>query len=549
MWRRAGGDCWTMSFLKTLAENPSIVKICHNAKFEYKVLRNHDINLVNFHDTKLAAYLLGEHSTGLKELARQYLSVAPVTFKELPGGRDISELVPASVASYACADADNTLRLWHILERRLYEEELYGVYERVELPLVPVLADMERIGVQISAEAGQHLRDDLIVQLDSCRQGLSGLLGGDINPNSHEQLGQRLKDLGAPIRRLTPSKGLPGTDADKDLLPIRDWNPTLIDAILEYKHYQKLMGYVNNLLELRDAHDVIHTSYNQAGTWEESGGVTRSAPATGRISSSQPGLQHIPHPDTEFGRRLRNVFVARPGRVLLAADVEQEEPRIIAETAHDDVLMRAFAEGQDIYRPATVALYPHTGGSLSDNAWKATHNHERFNGKTFFLAWYYGAGADTLRRIDRSIDPRRCQNALRALAATHPSRDVYLAHTREIAYRDGAVVTLFGRKRWVPKVYAASRFQREEGYREAANHRIQGTAADILKMAMRRIWDGLRGMETKLLLTIHDEVVLETIPEEVDRVKELVVKSFRGFLKTVDLPVSFKVGTQWGEMQ
>lgn len=524
-----------------------LTKVCHNAKFEYKVLSKAGIELTNFHDTKLAAYLLGEYSTSLKDLTRQHLGTEPITYAQLTKGRGMETLDPHDILPYAAADADNTLALWKLLEPRLRSEGLWDVYEKIELPLVPVLAEMEQQGVRIDTGKAAGLLSQLHDLHTLSKDYVASALAIE-NPVSHEQLSKALEGLGCPIRARTPGKHLLVTDDDA-LKAVRQWNTPLIDAILDMRKYQKLGGYVSGFINLTDDSGYLHTSFNQAGSWEEYGRTDRSAPATGRLSSSGPNLQNIPHHgDVRWAMAIRSLIQPRPGHLFLSADLEQEEPRIIALVAGDEELRRAFAERRDIYRRATEAVYPHTRCELDDREWKVKYEEERYKGKTIFLAWYYGAGAPRIRDIEPAVSNARAQAIIRRLRAAHPARERYVAEIAEQVKREGFVRTWFGRKRWLPTAMSHNRKDVGAAVREACNMPIQGTAADVLKIAMRRIRDGLRGLDSRLVLTVHDEVGLDVLPSEVDKVREVVYNSFQGLLP-IELPIEFKVGASLGEVR
>ena len=532
--------------LKGIVEDQAVSKVCHNGKFEYKVLSKQGMVLANFHDTKLAAYLLGEYSTTLKDLTRQHLGTEPITYDQLTQGRGMETINPYDILPYAAADADNTLALWKLFERRLRSEGLWDVYEKIEIPLVPVLAEMEMLGVRVDREAAMRLLEALKETHETNKALLVLLLGID-NPMSHDKLARALEVAGAPLLYRTPSKNLLVTSASV-LKGARSWNSTIIDSILEMRKFQKLASYVDGFLKLSDDAGHLHASFNQAGAWEERGEDGKSAPATGRLSSSGPNLQNIPHhSDPVLGKKLRSLILPREGHLFLACDLEQEEPRIIALVAQDGTLQEAFANKRDIYRKATEAIYPHTRSELDDKSWKAEYGEERYKGKTIFLAWYYGAGANRIRDIEPTVSDAGAQAIIKRLRTAHPARERYVAKIAREVKGDGFVKTWFGMKRWLPTAMSHNKGDVEAAVREACNMPIQGTAADVLKMAMRRVRDGLMDTDSKLCMTIHDEVVVDVLPEEVDKVREVVYSSFQGLLP-IELPIEFKVGASLGEV-
>lgn len=435
---------------------------------------------------------------------------------------------------------------------------LWDVYTDIERPLVPVLARMEAAGVLLDQDHARATLDDLAYQkkyadFQACTYLGVIPIGGAFKLSSHEQLGRRLEELGAPIKARTPAKHVMKTDEDT-LREVRWWNPPLIDAILSFRKYQKFSGYVAGYLALVGQDGRIHSSFNQAGHYEEAGGSAASAPITGRLSSSGPNLTNVPHhSDEEWGARIRSCFVPRPGWCWVSVDVEQEEPRIIALIANDTVLKEAFDGGTDIYRAPTVALYPDTDQPGMDDAdWKVAFSHQRYVGKTFFLAWYYGAGERRLASLDPSLSSARARTALRQLSRTHPARQDYIDFVRKDIELVKYVTTLFGRRRtnhkWVK--WGGRTTISEEGLRECANHIVQGTAGDILKMAMRRVQDALdeEGMEAQMVSVVHDEINLQVPPEEVDRVGSIVYNSFQ-VVDGLHLPVEVKTGTSWGSVK
>ena len=236
--------------------------------------------------------------------------------------------------------------------------------------------------------------------------------------------------------------------------------------------------------------------------------------------------------------------------MLLSADLGQEEPRIVAVIANDETLLGGFATDRDIYRPATEALYPYTASDEEDKPWKRKwEDWERFIGKTFFLAWYYGAGASRLKQMDKNLKPKDVQRGLAMLAEAHPARQAFLDDTMRQLQDMGFVTSLHGRKRWISKVWSPKKKEREEALREAANMRVQATAADILKIALPRIHAALQPMQTRLVSTVHDEVVIDTPPEEAPVVAEIVSTAFRDLLPGVPLILETYVGQNWADRE
>lgn len=560
--------------LAGILSSPLWTKIIHNAKFELKVLAKQGIDIHGWEDTATAAYLLGEPRIGLKVLSRQLLGVQPETIKDVwPEGvanqpKDVAFERYKREPQYAAADADNCARIWPILAKRLADENLLGVYNDIEKPLTPVLARMEGRGMGVDVircgVVSAALNAPRLTAHDNAMMMIDDVVGTDFNLGSPDQLAQILEDMGAPLKKRTEGKNRYIVDANA-LRSIRDWWPEFIDPLLDFRKYTKLVGYVKQwpLLE-RDGR--LHTSFNQAGHPEEDGTDPLSAPSTGRLSSSGPNLANIPHHrarvgEVDWGQEIRTCLVAAPGNVLMSIDLSQEEPRIVAIAANDTTLLKAFALGQDIYRPATESLYSRVVGEFDDNHFKTTFDYERFVGKTFFLAWYYGAGAHRLTSLDKEITPALAKNALGTLALAHPARDAYLDYIRQELYDKAVIESLFGRKRWLYQAWARRYIrpgdrwpkgeQWESAVRIGANDRIQATAADILKMSMVEIDNELarRGMVARLVSTVYDEVVLELPLHEVDSAYSIVREIFRTKLPGLDLEVEARVGETWGYME
>lgn len=559
-----------------ILSSPLWTKICHNFKFEYKVLRKQGIEINGWEDTAVAAWLLGEPRVGLKVLARQHLGVQPVGIKELwPEGianqpREVAYQRYKENFEYGAADPDNTARLWPLLSKRLDDEGLRDVYEKIEKPLVKVLARMEGRGMGVDvarckevAAALEAPREDatVAVLVAAHDQGIV-----PFNLNAPDEVAQVLTKLGAPLKKRTPVTGRYVVDAEA-LRSIRDWWPEFIDPLLDYRKYTKLVSYTTGFIALAGADGRLHTSFNQASHTEEDGSDPLSAPSTGRLSSSGPNLANIPHHrarvgEVDWGVEIRSCLVAAPGKLLMSIDLAQEEPRIIAVMANDETLLEGFREGRDIYRPATCALYGQpVAPDLSDKEWAAAFDYQRFVGKTFFLAWYYGAGAGRLLSLDKDLTKAVAMEEMAMLSAAHPAREDYLDYIRRELYDRAVVESMHGRKRWIRKAWTKRNIRKgdkwprgedwESAVREGANMRIQATAADFLKMAMFQIDDAFerRSMEARLVSTVYDEVVLELPEVEVGTAYEIVKEVFRPMLPGLELEVEAKVGTDWGHLE
>jgi len=333
--------------LQDVLENPAITKVCHNAAFEYMKLGQMGIELTNFQDTKLAAQVLGYPSTHLKTLTRQLLGEDPITYEQATTMGPLSEQPPEDVKDYAAGDADHTLRVWEHERRQLEGHNLWHVYHDIELPLVPVVSEMERYGVLVDEYAAFKVHSHCVDQRGKSAAALLKLINVD-NPASPEQLARALEKMGAPLEERTPSKGYFVTDDDA-LNQIKNWNPELKEGILEYRRWGKLGSYANNFIVLRGEDGRLHPTIHQAGGFEEGGGGDNLGPSTGRLAYGGPNLQNVPHRgDPEMVKAIRDCLVASPGMTLLAADVSQEEPRCLAFFSKDEQMLADFRSGRSI---------------------------------------------------------------------------------------------------------------------------------------------------------------------------------------------------------
>ena len=471
-------------------------------------------------------------------------------------GRKTEEVEAEEWVDYATADADHALRLWGVLEQEMQAYDLEKVYYDIELPLIPIIAKAEARGVLVDEEQCHRVIAKLEVARGGAREVALSLLGTgpEFNLDSPRQLEGRLLELGAPLKKRTKSGENYSTDKDVlEDLEKTPWEPETVAAINKYRKFGKLMSYPQGFLALRSYDGRLHPSLNQSGHFEETG-REGSAPSTGRLSSSGPNMTNVPHHHAQidgydWAPEIRDCIIAPEGHVLMPADLAQEEPRIIASIARDETLLTGFANGRDIYRPATEALYPRSRDGQDDKPWKAAWGlWERFIGKTFVLAYYYGAEDDRLKDLDHDLDKETIAQAMKDMAEAHPARPVYLAQTMAELEEHGYVESLYGRKRWFPAAFSHSRIWREEALRGGANMKVQGTAADILKLALARIDAALEGMKSGLLFTVHDEVVLEVWEPELEEVKTTLNGAFYGLLPDVELILEANIGKSWGTL-
>jgi DNA polymerase-1 len=527
--------------LKPLLQDPDIPKYAHNANYDLTVLAEQGLDVAPVTcDTMIAEWLInpGSRNLGLKNLAWNRLGVEMTPIEDLigSGSKQITmDLVSAKKAApYACADVDMTLRLANLLQPELREKALWDLYTGVEMPLVPVIVDMQRAGVKLDVEFLADMGEELGQRLGELEEEIEGHVGHPLNINSTQQLSVALFDelgLAQPWMRRGKS-GHYSTAADV-LEKLREKHP-VIDLILEHRQLSKLKGtYVDALPALVNPRTGrVHTSYNQTGS------------VTGRFSSSNPNLQNIPI-RTDIGREIRRAFVAEQGWLLLAADYSQVELRVLAHISGDPAMLAAFARGEDIHASTAAAIY---GVPLE----KVTRDQRRVAKMTNFAISYGVTGYGLSERTE--LTPPEADEFIKTYFETYPKIKQYIDRTRKEASEQGYVETLLGRRRYFPELSTQSRVHRnvrDSAFRMAINAPIQGTAADILKEAMNRLWRELQaqGLRSRMILQVHDELVLEVPEEELDLVAPLVKRTMEGAYKLdAALKVDMKEGRNWLEM-
>ncbi|HKD77290.1 MAG TPA: DNA polymerase I, partial [Ktedonobacterales bacterium] len=511
----------------------SVAKVGHNAKFDSMVLERHGMPVkgVTF-DTMLAAYLVdpGRRGLGLKEQAFEVLGqvMTPITKLIGTGSKQITfAQVPVRAgANYSGTDADMTLRLMRPLEAKLHELRLWPLFTEVEMPLIAVLARMEQAGILIETSVLERMAVDLAEQIAALEKSIYEAVGHQFNINSTKQLGDVLfSELKLPMGRKTKSGGY---SVDADVLEGLKGAHPAVDVLLEYRTLAKLKStYVDGLRELINPHDGrIHTSFNQA------------VASSGRLSSANPNLQNIPI-RTEVGRRIRRAFVAAPGHVLLSADYAQIELRILAHITHEPALVSAFAADEDIHRVTASRLYGITLAEVTPD--------QRRMAKTVTYAIIYGQSPFGLSRT-AGMPHDQARQFIQTFEESFPGVKQYVRDTLQRVRTEGYVQTLLGRKRFIRNMMDLPVVQRQAAEREAINMPIQGTNADIIKMAMLALDAALNdlNLQTRMILQVHDELVLEVPDAEVELVAPLVCTHMENAMKLdVPLRVEVKVGRDW----
>jgi len=521
--------------------DPNIPKVGHNLKYDYVVLARHGLRVAPLaFDTMVAEWLRDPNSRnlGLKSLAWVRLNVQMTPITELIGkGRkqiSMAEVAVEQVAPYAAADAALPLRLMPLLEADLREREALDLFLEVEMPLIPVLAQMEMNGVLIDQTFLAQMSRELQAQMSELEARIHQAVGYRFNVNSTQQLSKALFEtlgLEPPDRTRRTASGHYSTAAGV-LELLRDKHP-VVTWVLEYRELSKLKStYVDALpQQINPLTGRVHTSYNQTGT------------VTGRIASSDPNLQNIPI-RTEVGRRVRRAFIAPEGWQLLGVDYSQVELRIVAHMAQDEAMIAAFRAGQDIHATTAAAIYNIPLEKVSKE--------QRRHAKAINFGLIYGMSAYGLTRTT-DLTLAEAENFVKTYFQRFPGVKRYLDEMRQRAARDGYVETLLGRRRYFPGLVNPSNAQtRQREEREAINAPIQGTAADIMKIAMLRVPPALEeaGLQARMLLQVHDELVLECPQEELHPTAQ-VVQAVMENAYTLDVPLKTEAryGRNWGEMQ
>jgi DNA polymerase-1 len=518
-----------LAIVSPMLADASVKKIGQNIKYDIVVLKKYGVEVrgVQF-DTMIASYLLdpAARNHNLDDMAERFLNYKTITYEELVGkGKSavpITEVPVERVAEYAIEDADVTLRLYRVLAPMLASENLEKLFSDIEMPLVDVLAEMEWKGVRIDAAHFAALGAENSRMLAEEEQRVYDIAGGRFNINSTRELASVLFEKLAlkPVKKTKT-----GFSTDIQVLEELRGRHEIIDHLIAYRTLVKLKStYIDTLPGLvSERTGRLHTSYNQ------------TIVATGRLSSSSPNLQNIPVRD-EFGRTIRRGFVPEKGRVMMAADYSQIELRIAAHLSGDENMIRAFREGIDIHRM--------TASSVFGVAIDAVTPDMRRQAKIINFATIYGVSPFGLsQQADISI--RDAAEFIRRYFETYPGFRRYVDETIEFARTRGYVQTLLGRKRRLPEINSTTSFRREGAERIAINTPIQGTSADLIKIAMARISTAMReaGMKTSMIMQVHDELVFEA-PEEERAAAETTVRREMEHALELAVPVTVDIG--WG---
>jgi DNA polymerase-1 len=525
---------YVLDRLRPLFEDERVPKVGHNGKFDVMMLAEQGVRVNNLaSDTMIAAHLLNESSLGLKSLAFQRLAVemTPITDLIGTGAKQISmsQVSIEEAADYACADADMTSRLNDVLAPELHREELWQLYSEVEMPLVPVLVHMERSGITLDTDLLAGMSRRYGEQLSTIEGDIYESVGHQFNINSPKQLGSVLfEEIELPTAR---RKGGTYSTAAPVLEALRDVHP-VVGLVLDYRQLSKLKStYIDALPTLvNQKTGRVHTSFNQTRT------------ATGRLSSSDPNLQNIPVRGSE-ARQIREAFIAPPGCLLLSADYSQIDLRSLAHLSQDEALLAAFRHDDDIHSATAARLY---GVALNE----VTADMRRL-AKTVNFGVIYGMSEFGLQQA-AELSREEAAGFIEAYFERYPGIRQYLESTKEQARRQGYVETMLRRKRTIAEINSSNRQVREGAERMAINMPVQGTSADIIKVAMVNVYRemGRRGLASRMLLQVHDELMFEVPEGEIDEMLEMVPRLMSTALElSVPLKVDTKTGRTWGGME
>ena len=525
-----------LSQLKPLLENPDVKKIGQNIKYDWMVLKRHGINLAGvMFDTMLASYLINpsKRAHNLDQIALDFLDHKTITYENISGKgqRDVSfaEIPLEKAMPYSCEDADITLMAYHVLMPLIENAGLMELYDNVELPLVPVLMNMEMTGVCVDREKLTELSKSFEHQLEQLESMIYSIAGEEFNIKSSQQLGRILfEKLKLPVQKKTKKKT--GYSTDVSVLTALADKHELPEIILRHRTLAKLKStYTDALLDLvHPETGRIHTSYNQTVT------------ATGRLSSSDPNLQNIPI-RTDEGVEIRKAFVPRKEWILVSADYSQIELRILAHYADDNILIEAFNNNEDIHTRTATEVFQVFPSFVTSEL--------RRQAKVINFGIVYGMSPYGLSK-ELGISQKMAKTYIDNYFSRYKGVKRFVDQTISDARKTKKTSTLLGRIRLLPDINSSNKAVREFAERTAINTPVQGTAADLIKLAMIRVDTAFRegSLKSAMLLSVHDEIVFEVPPEELASVKVLVKEIMEGIWNLkVPLKVNLASGANWAE--
>lgn len=521
-----------VNIFKPLYESTEILKIGQNIKYDMEVLMNYGVRLAApMFDTMIAHYVLQpEQKHNMDILAETLLGYQTVHIDELigpkgKGQKNMRDLSPADICDYAAEDADVTLRLYNVLKPRLKEAGVDDLFYNIEMPLVPVLAEMEMNGVRLDTKALAETSRTLTDRMKQIEQNIYKLAGHEFNIASPKQVGEVLFGEMKIVDKPKKTKTGQFVTSEEVLQQLRSKAP-IVDDILAHRGLKKLLGtYVDALPKLINPYTGhIHTSFNQAVT------------ATGRLSSSDPNLQNIPVRG-EDGKEIRKCFIPEPGCLFFSVDYSQIELRVMAHLSGDKNMIEAFREGYDIHAATAARIYKEKIEDVSHD--------QRTKAKRANFGIIYGITVFGLaERLDISRD--EAKQLIDGYFETFPEVQAYMEKAKELAREHGYAETFFHRRRYLPDITSHNATVRNFAERNAINAPIQGSAADIIKIAMVHIYERFRreGIKSKMILQVHDELNFSVLPEEKERVEKIVLEEMQN---AYPLQVPLVADSGWGE--
>jgi len=508
-----------VNIFKPAFENPDSLKIGQNIKYDLIMLANYGVTLKGkMFDTMIAHYVLQpELRHGMDYLAEIYLKYETIKIEELIGAKgkkqgNMRDLAPEAVYKYACEDADVTLKLKQVLENELETNGVKKLFEEIEMPLVPVLAYMERNGVRIDTEALKETSRHFTARMNQIEEEVHQLAGMEFNIASPKQVGEVLFDRLKIVEKAKKTKTGQYVTSEEVLESLRGKHE-IVGKILEHRGLKKLLGtYIDALPQLiNPATGRIHTSFNQTVT------------ATGRLSSSNPNLQNIPIRN-EDGKEIRKAFIPDEGSEFFSADYSQIELRIMAHLSNDPHMIEAFQKDQDIHAATAAKIYKVKLEEVT--------REQRSKAKTANFGIIYGISVFGLaERLN--VDRKEAKALIDGYFENYPNVKAYMDQSIQEAREKGYIETIFKRKRYLPDINSKNAVVRGYAERNAINAPIQGSAADIIKVAMIRIYQRFQeeGIRSKMILQVHDELNFSVLPEEKEKVQQIVISEMEAAYK------------------
>lgn len=521
-----------VNLFKPVFENPKTLKVGQNIKYDMLVLSNYGVEIGGpMFDTMIAHYVLQpELRHGMDYLAEIYLKYETIKIEELIGAKgknqkNMRDLPPSDVYKYACEDADVTLKLKHVLEKELETSNAKPLFEEIEMPLVPVLAYMERNGVRIDTDALKETSKHFTARMNQIEAEVHQLAGVEFNIASPKQVGEVLFDRLKIVDKAKKTKTGQYVTSEEVLESLRGKHE-IVGKILEHRGLKKLLGtYIDALPQLINPHTGrIHTSFNQTVT------------ATGRLSSSNPNLQNIPIRN-EDGKEIRKAFIPDDGCEFFSADYSQIELRIMAHLSGDPHMIEAFQKGQDIHAATAAKIYKIDLSQVT--------REQRSKAKTANFGIIYGISVFGLaERLN--VDRKEAKELIDGYFQNYPHVKEYMDESIRSAREKGYIETIFKRRRYLPDINSHNAVVRGYAERNAINAPIQGSAADIIKVAMIRIYRRFKeeSLQSKMILQVHDELNFSVVPSEREKIEQIVISEMESAYK-MKAPLQADCG--WGK--